>query len=369
MIEDLRRTPLYDFHIEKGAKIVPFAGFEMPLQYAGAGIIAEHKHTREKASLFDVAHMGIIKLEGEEVAKGLETITPGDFLSLAVGKQKYSFFTNENGGIIDDIMVANYPNFFIVVVNAASRNNDLLLMQQKLANYAKVTELDDYALLALQGPMARKALAKIIPDVSDMTFMQVRESQFMNNPAFISCSGYTGEDGFEIAVPNYLVETLARKLLENPDVKMAGLGARDTLRLEAGLPLHGNDIDAFTTPVEAGLTWAIGKRRQIEGNFPGKEIILAQIANGTDLLMVGIKVDSKIPVRSHAVIKDETGDEEIGMITSGTFGATINAPVALGYIDPAFATDGINVKVVVHGNLLDAKVVNLPFVPHNYVRK
>ncbi len=369
MIETLRRTPLYDLHIEKGAKIVPFAGFEMPLQYAGAGIIAEHKHTREKASLFDVSHMGIVKIEGKDAAKGLETITPGDFCELSSGKQKYSYFTNEDGGIIDDIMVSNYGNFFIAVVNAGGRDADLALMQEKLAPYAKVTELADYALLALQGPLARKTLAAFAPETSDMAFMNVAETEIMGVPAMISCSGYTGEDGFEIALPAEKAEDFVRALLENPDVKLAGLGARDTLRLEAGLPLYGNDIDEHTTPVEAGLSFAISKRRRLEGGFTGAEIILSQIANGSDLKLVGISVESRVPVRSHAVIKDETGDEEIGMVTSGSFGATLNAPVALGYIDPAFAADGVPVKVVVHGNLLEAKVAKLPFVPHHYVRK
>ncbi|MBR7158955.1 MAG: glycine cleavage system aminomethyltransferase GcvT [Alphaproteobacteria bacterium] len=369
MVEALRRTPLYDFHIEKGAKIVPFAGFEMPLQYAGAGIIAEHKHTREEASLFDVSHMGIVKIEGKDAAKGLETITPGDFMSLPVGKQKYSYFTNQDGGIVDDIMVANYGDFFIAVVNAGSRDADLAMMQEKLAPYAKVTEMADYALLALQGPKAREVLKTFAPDTEDMAFMDVKETEIMGEQALVSCSGYTGEDGFEIALPAVKAEDFAAALLDNPVVKPAGLGARDTLRLEAGLPLHGNDIDANTTPVEAGLAWAISQRRRKEGGFPGEEVILAQIANGTDLKLVGICVESRVPVRSHAVIKDENGDEEIGMVTSGSFGATLNAPVALGYIDPAFAADGVQVKVVVHGNLLGAKIVKLPFVPHNYVRK
>lgn len=367
MPDMLKRTPLYAFHCAKGAKMVPFAGYEMPVQYVG--IIAEHNHTRGKVGLFDVSHMGLVKLSGDKAGEALEAIAPIDVKNLPVGKQKYSYFTNENGGILDDIMVSNYGDFLLVVVNAGCKDADIALLEDTVGKVAKVEVLSDYALLALQGPKAREVLSLLNPLANEMTFMTVRQMDFMGVNCFVSCSGYTGEDGYEIAIPADKAEAFAEKLLENPDVAMIGLGARDTLRLEAGLCLYGNDIDTSKTPVQAGIEWAISKRRREEKGFPGADIILGEIKNGADIKLVGILPESKAPVRSHANILAEGGTNPIGIVTSGSFGATIKAPIALGYVDVAFANEGSELEVECHGKTVKAKVVKLPFVKHNYVKK
>lgn len=363
----LRRTPLYDFHVRKGAKMVPFAGYEMPVQYVG--IIAEHNHTREKAGLFDVSHMGLIKISGEKAVDALEAITPIDLKNLPVGKQKYSYFTNDEGGILDDIMVSNYGDFIIVVVNAGSKDADIALLSEKVGSVAKLEVLSDYALLALQGPKAREVLSSLNPKADEMSFMSVQKLDILGVECFVSCSGYTGEDGYEIAVPEAKAEELAEALLANSDVMMVGLGARDTLRLEAGLCLYGNDIDTSKTPAQAGIEWAISKRRREEGGFLGADIILSEIKNGADIKLVGILPEGRSPVRAHASILAEGGTNPVGVITSGSFGPTLKAPIALGYVDAAFANEGSVLEIECHNKTVKAKVVKLPFVKHNYVKK
>jgi aminomethyltransferase len=372
--ETLKRTPLYDLHVELGGKMVPFAGYEMPVQYP-MGILTEHQHTRSGAGLFDVSHMGQIRLRGEsfqQVASALERLCPADFQSLAPGQQRYSFFTNNAAGILDDLMVTRAgkgddKDHLIMVVNASCKDQDLSHLQANLNNRCEVEPMAGQALMALQGPRAGAVMQKIAPDSAAMTFMTGRPLNVGGMQCFVTRSGYTGEDGFEISVPGGEADNLARKLLGDMEVKPIGLGARDSLRLEAGLCLYGNDITEATTPVEAALTWAIQKRRREQGGFPGAGIVQRQLAEGPPRKRVGILPDGKAPARAHTEIANEHG-EVIGEITSGGFGPTVGGPVAMGYVRADLAKIGTPLQLMVRGKALPAKVAAMPFTPHRYHR-
>lgn len=363
----LHLSPLNDLHVELGAKMVPFAGYSMPVNYP-AGILAEHRQCREKAALFDVSHMGQVVLSGIDVAAKLETLVPADIVTLAPGRMRYTQFTNDQGGILDDLMVANDGGHLFLVVNASRKAHDVAHMKAHLEDLdVTVEELSDRALLALQGPQAETVLARFASDCAAMAFMDYKTLVIGGFACLVSRSGYTGEDGFEISVPKVEAEHLARLLLAEPDVAPAGLGARDSLRLEAGLCLYGSDIDETTTPIEANLAWSIQKRRRAEGGFPGAAVIQRQLAEGVSRKRVGLKPDGKAPARAHTLITDENG-REIGEITSGGFGPSIGAPIAMGYVETASSAAGRQVKLMVRGKALDAKVVDLPFVKQSYKR-
>jgi glycine cleavage system T protein (aminomethyltransferase) len=372
--ENLKRTPLYDLHVELGGKMVPFAGYEMPVQYP-LGILGEHQHTRSGAGLFDVSHMGQIKLRGEsyaQVAAALERLCPADFLGLAPGQQRYSFFTNNAAGILDDLMVTRAgkgddKDHLIMVVNASCKDQDLSHLQANLNNRCEVEPMAGRALLALQGPRAGAVMQKIAPDSTAMKFMTGRPLNVGGMDCFVTRSGYTGEDGFEISVAGGEADNLARKLLGDMEVKPIGLGARDSLRLEAGLCLYGNDITETTTPVEASLVWAMQKRRREQGGFPGAGIVQRQVAEGPPRKRVGILPEGKAPARAHTEIANEHG-EVIGEITSGGFGPTVGGPVAMGYVRSDLAAIGTKLQLMVRGKALPARVAAMPFAPHRYHR-
>ncbi|HLO78931.1 MAG TPA: glycine cleavage system aminomethyltransferase GcvT [Magnetospirillum sp.] len=362
----LLTTPLDALHRELGGKMVPFAGYAMPVQYP-MGVLNEHLHTRDQAGLFDVSHMGQVTIEGADPAAALETLVPGDVVGLGEGKTRYSVFTDANGGILDDLMISKLgPNKLFLVVNAACKHADFAHLKAGLPG-CDVRMLDDRALLALQGPKAAEVFAAVAPGAVGQSFMTIREYDVAGIPCLVTRSGYTGEDGFEISVPADRAEDLARALLALPGVKPIGLGARDSLRLEAGLCLYGSDIDTTTTPVEGGIRWIIGKRRREQGGFPGAAVIQKQLADGPARLRVGIKPDGRAPARAHTEITDADG-VTIGEITSGGFGPSVNGPVAMGYVPAAFAQPGTAVKLMVRGKPLDAKVVALPFAPHRYFK-
>lgn len=367
---DLKKTPLYDLHIALGAKMVPFAGYEMPVQYA-AGVMQEHNHTREKAGLFDVSHMGQVIVSGDNVAEALESIVPVNLVGLGEGRQRYGLFTNEQGGIRDDLMLANRGDHFFVVVNAACKDADVAHMKASLN--CDVDLLDDRALLALQGPKSESALAALVPGVADMKFMDVAILGSDFGELWISRSGYTGEDGYEISVPNDKAVALAEALLANEDVMPIGLGARDSLRLEAGLCLYGNDIDEGTTPVEADLNWAIQKVRrrggEREGGFPGAETILAQLEDGAPRKRVGLLPEGRAPMRAGTeLFANETDDSPIGQVTSGAFGPTIGKPMSMGYVASAHAGQGTTLYGDVRGKRMPVVVSSMPFTPANFKR-
>jgi len=341
--------------------MVPFAGYSMPVQYP-AGIMAEHLHTRAAAGLFDVSHMGQAELVGEGAAAALERLTPADVQGLKPGRQRYGVLLNAQGGIVDDFMFANMGDRLFLVVNASRKHVDLPLIESVLPPGVTLRPLPDRALLALQGPGAVAALATILPDLASLKFMGVWEGQGM----VISRSGYTGEDGVEISVPAEQAEGFAKTLLALPGVMPAGLGARDSLRLEAGLCLYGNDIDETTSPVEANLVWSIGKRRRMEWNFAGAETIRGQLDHGVSRLRVGIQPQGRQPARGHTLI--QAAGLDIGEITSGGFGPSVNAPVAMGYVAREHAADGTPLELLVRGKGLSAHVAPLPFHPHRYAR-
>ena len=341
--------------------MVPFAGYSMPVQYP-AGIMAEHLHTRAAAGLFDVSHMGQAELVGEGAAAALERLTPADVQGLKPGRQRYGVLLNAQGGIVDDFMFANMGDRLFLVVNASRKHVDLPLIESVLPPGVTLRPLADRALLALQGPGAVAALATILPDLASLKFMGVWEGQGM----VISRSGYTGEDGVEISVPAEQAEGFAKTLLALPGVMPAGLGARDSLRLEAGLCLYGNDIDETTSPVEANLVWSIGKRRRMEWNFAGAETIRGQLDHGVSRLRVGIQPQGRQPARGHTLI--QAAGLDIGEITSGGFGPSVNAPVAMGYVAREHAADGTPLELLVRGKGLSAHVAPLPFHPHRYAR-
>lgn len=368
--QSLARTPLYDLHLELGAKMVPFAGYQMPVQYP-TGVLKEHGHTRTQAGLFDVSHMGQVRLSGIHAAAALETLVPVDIVDLAVNTQRYAMFTNTSGGILDDLMVANAGDHLLLVVNAACKQQDLAHLQQHLSDRCSVEELRDRALLALQGPQAAKVLARLAPKTAQMIFMQTATVMLAGVNCFVSRSGYTGEDGFEISVPNHHAEALARVLLSQPEVAPIGLGARDSLRLEAGLCLYGHDMDANTTPVEASLTWALSKVRRADqsraGGYPGAEIILRQLAEGVARKRVGLLPQDRMPVREGAEVVDANGDV-VGKVTSGGFGPTVGGPVAMGYVESAHATVGTTLHAIVRGKPIAVVVAKTPFIAQRYYR-
>lgn len=370
---NLRHTALYDLHIELGARMVPFAGYAMPVQYP-LGVMKEHLHTRAAAGLFDVSHMGQVRLtpvNGSNIARALETLVPIDVLDLPVNKQRYAVFTNEQGGILDDLMISNMGDSLFVVVNAACKQQDIAHMRRYLEGLCKVEELADRALLALQGPAAAAVMERLLPESAAMVFMDSKEVTLVGATCFISRSGYTGEDGFEISVPNHYAEKLARSLLAQPEVAAIGLGARDSLRLEAGLCLYGHDMDTTITPVEASLAWALSKVRRADGaragGYPGAAVIEGQLAEGVSKKRVGFQITEKVPVREGADIVDADG-KIIGKVTSGGFGPSVNCPVAMGYVSESFSFIGTKLHAMVRGKPVAMEVVKTPFFPQRYRR-
>jgi len=370
--ETLSKTPLHALHIELGARMVPFAGYDMPVQYP-LGVMKEHLHCREQAGLFDVSHMGQIRLTGANAAKALETLVPVDIIDLPVGMQRYAMFTNEQGGILDDLMVANLGNDeLFLVVNAACKDQDLAHLRQHLGDQCQIEPLfEERALLALQGPAAVTVLARLAPQVAQMTFMQFTRVSLLGVECFVSRSGYTGEDGYEISVPAANAQTLARALLAEPEVAAIGLGARDSLRLEAGLCLYGHDMNSATTPIEASLLWAISKPRRADGaragGFPGAETIFAQQQNGVSRKRVGLLPQERTPVREGAEIVNAAG-EIIGSVCSGGFGPSLGGPLAMGYLDSAYLALDTQVWAIVRGKQVPLLVSKMPFVPQRYYR-
>lgn len=358
-------TPLAALHRALGGKLVDFAGYLLPVQYP-AGIMAEHRQCRQSAALFDVSHMGQVELIGDGADAALERLVPGAIRDLAEGRQRYTYFTNQAGGILDDLMVARLPGRLALVVNAACKADDLAHLRANLAGI-EVRESNERALIALQGPLAVEALARHAPGVTDLRFMSVAELEVAGAPALVSRSGYTGEDGFEISLPADKAEAVARLLLAEPEAAAAGLGARDSLRLEAGLCLYGHDLRPDITPVEADLAWAIGKRRRAEGGFPGAEVILKQLAEGASRRRVGLKPEGRAPVREGAELTDEEG-RKVGFVTSGGFGPSLGVPIAMGYVTEVLATPGTRLFATVRGKRLPVVVSALPFVPQRYVK-
>ena len=346
--------------------MVPFAGYLMPVQYP-AGIMAEHLHCRAAASLFDVSHMGQAELVGEGAAAALERATPADVQALKPGRQKYGLLTTDDGGILDDFMVANLGDRLFLVVNASRKHLDLPRIESLLPAGVALKPLPDRALVALQGPGAVAAIATLAPGIADLPFMGVGAFTIAGVAALVSRSGYTGEDGVEVSVAAEEAERFARALLALPGVLPAGLGARDSLRLEAGLCLYGNDIDETTSPVEAALTWTIGKRRRMAGDFPGAARVAQDLADGTHRLRVGIRPEGRQPARGHTPIH-APGGAAIGEITSGGFGPSLNGPMAMGYVAREHAADGTALELMVRGKPLAARVAPMPFVPHRYAR-
>ena len=364
--EQLDKLPLDSWHRSKGGRMVPFAGYEMPVQYEG--IIAEHLWTRENAGLFDVSHMGQLFIHGRAVAAALERFMPGDFQAAKDMKPKYSLLLNEEGGIIDDLMATRRGEDFYVVVNGATKHGDIAYMERRLPGEVVIDHMRSQALLALQGPKAAEVLDAAIPGVAQLGFMEAGPFRAFGHPLWISRSGYTGEDGFEISIPALAAQDLADWLVADERVKPIGLGARDSLRLEAGLPLYGHDLDDRTTPVMAGLTFAINKRRRAEGGFAGSMRIMAELQNGAPQLRVGFDVEGRQPVREGALVLDGEGNE-VGKITSGGFSPSLQRPIAMGYVATGLAEPGTALKLEQRGKLFDARVAAMPFVPHRYYRK
>ena len=373
----LLRTPLYDLHIERGGKMVPFAGYEMPVQYA-MGVLKEHLWTRQKAGLFDVSHMGqlfLIPKDGDyaTAARLLEKLVAADLLSLRPGQQRYSQLLNDDGGIIDDLMITRlgfegHEHWLYLVVNAARKAADLALLEESLPDSVDLKRADDLALIALQGPEARKVVTRLAPQLADLSFMRSQDLQVDGIWMHVTCSGYTGEDGFEISLKRDDAGTFWRVLMDQPEVEAVGLGARDSLRLEAGLCLYGQDIDETTSPVEADIAWSIQKRRREEGGFPGAARIQRQLREGPARLLVGIKPKGRAPARQDTVILDGAGNK-IGIVSSGGFGPSVGGPIAMGYVTSAKVAAATDLQLLVRGKSLPAKVADLPFVPHRYHRK
>ncbi len=382
MTADLKRTPLYDLHLSLGAKMVEFAGYEMPVQYPD-GVLKEHIWTRTKAGLFDVSHMGQAFLKTKraelgsdaahaDIADAIETLLPGEIRKLKKGGMRYSVLLNKDGGVMDDLMVTrpardDMQGVLFLVVNAACKDADFKHIASKLKDRAELDIAGDRALIALQGPLAVNALQTVVPGVETQTFMTMKPYHWNGVYLIVSRCGYTGEDGFEISIPNDSAEEFASLLLTHSDVAPIGLGARDSLRLEAGLCLYGHDMDETTSPVEGNIAFALGKRRKEEANFPGAERILSELANGPARLRVGVKPEGRAPAREGVEIVDMNG-AKIGIVTSGGFGPTANAPVAMGYVDFAHSKTGTLVQLMVRGKALPATIVDMPVVPHNYYR-
>lgn len=368
--ETLLRTPLYKLHLELGARMVPFAGYEMPVQYP-MGVLKEHNHTRSQAGLFDVSHMGQVRMSGANAAAALESLVPIDVIDLGLNCQRYAMFTNEQGGVLDDLMVSNAGDSLFVVVNAACKQQDIAHLRKHLAGRCTIEELADRSLLALQGPTAGAVMARLAPETAKMIFMDTAKVKLVGVECFISRSGYTGEDGFEISVPNDHAEELARLLLAQAGVAPIGLGARDSLRLEAGLCLYGHDMDTGITPVEASLIWALSKARRANGarpgGYPGANIIMRQLAEGVTKKRVGLLARDRMPVREGAELVDADG-RAVGKVTSGGFGPTVGGPVSMGYVDIAHATIGTALQAIVRGKPVPIDVAKTPFAPQRYYR-
>jgi aminomethyltransferase len=373
----LKHTPLYQMHLDLGARMVPFAGYEMPVQYPN-GILKEHLHVRAAAGLFDVSHMGQFEIrsrngDSEGVARALESVVPMDIVGLAPGRQRYALLTNEHGGIRDDLMIARLGDRFLIVANAACKDADEVYLRETMSHACTIERLEDRALVALQGPGAEAALAGLAPDVRSMRFMDFRTTDVMNVACFVSRSGYTGEDGFEISLPASHAEAVARELLKNSNVAMIGLGARDSLRLEAGLCLYGSDLDTTTTPVEAALEWSIQKARRTggsrEGNFPGAQTILHQLVSGVPRRRVGLRPEGRAPIRNGAkLFSDQDVADAIGVVTSGGFGPSVNAPVAMGYVTSAGDVAGGTIYADLRGTRVPLRLSALPFISTTYKR-
>jgi len=361
-----QKTALYDYHKSLGAKFVPFAGYEMPVQYS-SGIVEEHKITRRNAGLFDVSHMGQLLIEdNKNLATELEKIIPIDFKKIKLNQSKYSFLMNKQGGIYDDLIITKVEKGFIIILNAACKNNDFKIIKSALSNKFKLTLYKNLSLVALQGPKSSEILEKTTKGVSSLKFMNGNKFSYSNKEIYITRSGYTGEDGFEISIPNELVEDFAKKLISQ-GVKPIGLGARDTLRLEAGLCLYGHDINESTSPIEANLKWAISKRRREEGGFVGYDKIKSDMNGSLARLRVGVKPEGKIIAREGAKIFSKD-NEEIGLVTSGTFGPSVNQPIAMGYVKLNFSKPGTKILLEVRGKKYEANISELPFYKKNYVR-
>ena len=369
-----RKTPLHALHVELGARMAPFAGYDMPIHYP-AGVLAEHLHTREAAGLFDVSHMGQALIDGADhaaVATFLESLCPADLLNLAPGRQRYTQLLNENGGIVDDLMVTRPPGAngsLRLIVNAARKAVDFALIRERLPLGVRLTPLPEAALIALQGPLAAATLRRLAPGegLETMAFMSARPAGLAGFETFISRSGYTGEDGYEISLASTQAERFARILLSQPDVAPIGLGARDSLRLEAGLCLYGHELDETVDPIEADLSWSIQKRRRVEGGFPGAQRIQGELANGPDRQRVGVRPDGRAPAREGTEILSADG-APIGVVTSGGFGPSVGGPIAMGYVARAHATVGTPISLMVRGKPLSARIATLPFHPHAYYR-
>jgi len=374
-MSDLAVTPLYDLHLELGAKMVPFAGYSMPVQYS-AGVMKEHLHTRTQAGLFDVSHMGQVWIDGpswESIALGFETLVPQDVLGLQDGRQRYGFLTNDAGGIEDDLMFARRGDRLFVVVNAACKHQDIARMKTGLPSDLVVTEVTDRALVALQGPKAENVLGVFHPKISETRFMDVFDVSVLGHTVWVSRSGYTGEDGFELSMPSDAASSICKALLADDAVEAIGLGARDSLRLEAGLCLYGHDINATTTPVEAGLKWAIQKSRRNAGSraggFPGSDTVLAQMDGSSIRTRIGLLPEGRAPMREGvALFATETSDTELGQVTSGGFGPSVQAPIAMGYVSSDHATIGKTLFGEVRGKRLPVTVTEMPFTPHTFKR-
>ena len=368
----LLKTPLHGLHLSLGARMVPFAGYDMPVQYP-AGLMAEHKHTRAAAGLFDVSHMGQIRLVGADAARALETLIPMDVMGLGLNQQRYGLLLNAHGGIIDDLMFVNRGDDLLLIVNGACKVHDIAHIQAAIGSLCQVIPLPQQALLALQGPTAAQALGNLIPGVSALVFMTGGAFSWQGHPLYITRSGYTGEDGFEISVHQDAASPLAQALLAQDGVAPIGLGARNSLRLEAGLCLYGQDIDAQTTPIEAGLNWAIQKVRRSGGDraggFPGSDHVLAQL-DGLQPLprrRVGLLALERVPVREHTVLQSVDG-KDVGQVTSGLLGPSIDQPIAMGYVQPDHASPGHRLNAVVRGKTVPMQVAAMPFVPNRYHR-
>ena len=366
MSDTLQSTLLHNLHVSLGAKMVPFAGYDMPVQYP-SGILTEHRHTRAQAGLFDVGHMGQAILRGDNVAAALETLMPGDIAGLEQGQMRYTQFTNEAGGILDDLMVTNRGDHIFLVVNAGCKDADFAHIQKHIGDRIELEILANRGLIALQGPMAATVLNRHAQGVEAMPFLTMQDIEIDGIACLVSRAGYTGEDGYEISVPGEKSVELAELLLAEAEVEPIGLGARDTLRLEAGLCLYGHDIDETTSPIEAGLLWSIGKRRREDGGFLGAERIISEIENKPSRRRVGILPDGRAPAREGTEITDQSGNN-IGVVTSGGFGPTVDGPIAMGYVSRENAAVDTTLQLTVRGKSLNSKVIKLPFVEQNYYR-
>jgi len=363
--ETVEPLPLDAWHRAQGARMVAFAGYSMPIQYEG--IMAEHLWTRESAGLFDVSHMGQLLFTGDDADAALETLLPGNIKELTAGRMRYSLLLDETGGILDDLMITRRADDIYMVVNGATKFEDIGTLREHLPDAITMNHLDDQALVALQGPKAVDALARIAPGVEALFFMEAGAFDWNGTALWVSRSGYTGEDGFEISVPADAVEALANALTAQPEVKPIGLGARDSLRLEAGLPLYGHDLDPRITPVAADLTFAMQKRRRTEGGFMGADIILKQLAEGAPNKRVGLSIEGRMPVREGAILF--SGDKQVGVVTSGGFAPSVGAPIAMGYVDTDLAVAGTALEAEVRGKRVPVAVAAMPFIPHRYHRK